>query len=171
MKRSLFWGVALMMALVLVEGLLPNPRLLQPVIGATRKDWNPASFWHHPWGESGVHKGIDIFARKGATVMAAQAGMVVYQGTLRRGGKVVLVMTPRGWFHYYAHLDTIRTRTGAWAVRGEPLGEAGNTGNAASTPPHLHYAIVSLIPRPWDIRWKPQGWKRMFYRNPSPLLP
>jgi membrane-bound metal-dependent hydrolase YbcI (DUF457 family) len=81
-----------------------------------------------------------------------------------------MVFHPRGWFHYYAHLDTLRTRRWSWVVQGEPLGEVGNTGNAAATPPHLHYAILSLAPRPWDIRWAPQGWKRMFYRNPSLYL-
>lgn len=41
----------------------PNhPRI--PVRAASRADWNPATFWHERWGRSGVHKGIDIFARK-----------------------------------------------------------------------------------------------------------
>jgi hypothetical protein len=29
-----------------------------PVQGATRADWHPHSFWYHPWGASGVHKGM-----------------------------------------------------------------------------------------------------------------
>lgn len=83
---------------------------------------------------------------------------------------MVLVLTPRGWLHYYAHLDSIQTRPGAWVVPGEPIGGVGATGNAAGMPPHLHYAVLTLVPRPWDIRWAPQGWKRMFYRDPGGLL-
>ncbi|MGZ4954639.1 MAG: hypothetical protein ACXV8Q_05960 [Methylobacter sp.] len=38
-----------------------------PVAGATATDWNPASFWYYPWGRSGTHKGIDIFAKAGGS--------------------------------------------------------------------------------------------------------
>lgn len=167
-RLKLLLGLGL--ALALAEALLPAPPVHQPVLGAGTRDWNATAFWHAPWGRSGVHKGIDIFARKGTPVMAAQPGLVVYRGTLAQGGKAVLVLTPRGWLHYYAHLGSMQTRPGAWLVAGEPFGEVGDTGNAAGKAPHLHYAIVTLVPRPWDIRWAPQGWKRMFYRDPGPLL-
>ena len=160
-----------LLAAALVEALSPASPFTQPVSGASRRDWHEESFWFAPWGISGVHKGIDIFARRGTTVMAAQPGLVLYRGTIEQGGKVVLVLTPRGWLHYYAHLDSIMTKPGAWVVPGEPIGEVGDTGNAAGKPTHLHYAVLTLVPRPWDIRWAPQGWKRMFYRDPGQLLP
>ena len=165
------WIFAILLAAALAESLSPAAPMEQPVAGANRQDWHPDSFWHGDWGTSGVHKGIDIFARRGTTVMAAQAGLVVYSGTIAQGGKVILVLTPRGWLHYYAHLDSIMTKRGAWVVPGEPIGEVGETGNAAGKPPHLHYAVLTIVPRPWDIRGSPQGWKRMFYRNPGALLP
>lgn len=51
-----------------------------PVQGATHADWNPRSFWYYPWGASGVHKGIDIFAPEGRPVLAATSGLVLVSG-------------------------------------------------------------------------------------------
>lgn len=160
----------LLVALMLVETYRPTPTLAQPVQGASAKDWNPKSFWHPHWGASGVHKGIDIFARRGTPVRAAASGLVLYQGALKQGGKVVLVLSPRGWFHYYAHLDRIAVETGVWLATSEPLGQVGSTGNAAGKPPHLHYAILSPIPRLQSFRPAKQGWKRVFYRDPGRLI-
>ena len=154
-----------------VEVIVPPAPLTQPVLGASRSDWNPQTFWFSPWGKSGVHKGIDIFAARGETVMAAQAGVVLWNGEIAQGGKVILVLTPRGWLHYYAHLNRFQTKPGAWVVAGEPIGEVGVSGNAAGKPAHLHYSVLTLVPRPWQMRWVPQGWKRAFYRDPGALLP
>lgn len=154
----------------LAEALIPPGPLTQPVLGASARDWNPRTLWRAPWGASGVHKGIDIFARHGETVMAAQSGLVLWRGSLAQGGKAILVVTPRGWLHYYAHLSRIQTRPGAWVVPGEPIGEVGDTGNAKGKSPHLHYAVLTLAPRPWEATLETQGWKRMFYRNPGLLL-
>ena len=162
-------GLALI-GLMLTEIYLPTRAVYQPVLGASAKDWNTSSFWHPHWGKSGVHKGIDIFARRGTPVLSAQSGLVVYRGSLEQGGKVVAVLSARGWLHYYAHLDGPGAKPGTWARKGTPIGRVGSTGNAAGKPPHLHYSIVSFIPKLTDFRPVRQGWKRMFYRNPSRLL-
>ncbi|TCJ12223.1 M23 family metallopeptidase [Parasulfuritortus cantonensis] len=167
-RRRLAVAVA---ALLVLESLLPAGGVAMPVAGAGRRDWNPASYWYAPWGESGVHKGIDIFARRGTPVRAAQAGLVVYRGEIARGGKVVLVLTARGWLHYYAHLGTLGAESGHWLATGDPVGTVGDSGNARGKPPHLHYAVVTLVPRPWAARPGAQGWKAMFYRDPGRLLP
>lgn len=161
-------GIALI-GLMLIESYVP-PALHQPVLGASARDWHPDSFWHPHWGKSGVHKGIDIFAKRGTPVMTAQSGLVIYRGNLEQGGKVVLVLSPRGWLHYYAHLDGITARPAAWVSAGETIGSVGSTGNALGKPPHLHYSILSPIPRLLAFRPVEQGWKRVFYRNPDALL-
>jgi peptidoglycan LD-endopeptidase LytH len=157
-------------ALLLIEAYRPAPVLAQPVHGASSKDWNPESFWHSHWGSSGVHKGIDIFAKRGTLVRSSESGLVVYRGTVKQGGKVVLIVSPRGWFHYYAHLDHTQAQTGSWVEPDDTLGTVGSTGNAVGKPPHLHYAIFSPIPRPQSFRLVAQGWKRMFYRDPASLI-
>ncbi|MFN8260884.1 MAG: hypothetical protein U0X41_08140 [Chitinophagales bacterium] len=46
----------------------------------------------------------------------------------------------------------------------------GTTGNAKGKPPHLHYAITTLLPYFWRIDNSPQGWNKMFYLNPISYL-
>ena len=58
-------GLTLLLALGL---LLPEGRQV-PVQGADSNDWHPQTFWYHPWGQSGVHKGVDIFAASGTPVL------------------------------------------------------------------------------------------------------
>ncbi|HET8707045.1 MAG TPA: M23 family peptidase, partial [Pseudomonadales bacterium] len=53
---------------------------------------------------------------------------------------------------------------------GKEIGKVGATGNAAGKPPHLHYAVISLLPYPWKIEGAIEGWKKMFYLNPSELI-
>lgn len=144
--------------------------ILIPVQGASSDDWNRDSFWREPWGRSGVHKGIDIFARKGTAALAAVSGLVIYRDELKLGGKVVIILGPKWRLHYYAHLDSVGVRFGQWVSRGQKVGEVGNSGNAIGKPTHLHYSILSFIPDPTRYSFKTQGWKRMFYLNPDELL-
>lgn len=160
MRRSL-----LVIAVLLLAGLFLPESGRMPVAGATEGDWHPDTFWYHPWGRSGVHKGVDIFAIKGTPVVASSAGLVLFRGELARGGNVVLVMGPKWRLHYYAHLDQT-VGNGIWIGAGEQLGSVGDTGNAAGKPPHLHYSLVSLLPLIWKADGAPQGWKKMFYLDP-----
>ena len=88
------------------------------------------------------HEGIDIFAKRGTAVVSATEGVVLRVGTNRLGGQVVWVLGPGGQRHYYAHLDRYADIENGQRVRpGTILGYVGTTGNAAGTPPHLHYGI------------------------------
>ena len=152
------------MLLVIALGLAVPERAIVPVLGATARDWHPESFWYSPWGASGVHKGIDIFAPGGTPALAAVPGIVVWRGELGIGGKVVAILGPRWRLHYYAHLDGF-TQAG-WVRRGDVVGQVGTTGNAAGKAPHLHYSVMSFLPLPWRITAEPQGWKKAFYLDP-----
>ena len=154
-------------AIILALGLLLPQREVIPVQHATSRDWNANSFWFAPWGKSGVHKGIDIFAKKGTPVIVSASGLVVYTGNIAMGGNVVAILGSQWRIYYYAHLASINTKTLSWASRGDPIGAVGNTGNAAGKPPHLHYSVLSLMPCPWRFSTQTQGYKKMFYMNPS----
>ncbi|GGX47095.1 M23 family metallopeptidase [Saccharospirillum salsuginis] len=162
--------ILVVIAVIVLVGLLLPERRWMPVDGATSADWHPQTFWYEPWGTSGTHKGIDIFGETGTAVEAATGGWVVYSGTLSKGGQVVAVLGPKWRFHYYAHLDTRAVRTGEWVAAGHRLGRLGASGNAAGKPPHLHYAIVSLVPLPWLATTESQGWKRAFFLDPGRWL-
>ena len=88
------------------------------------------------------HQGIDIFAPRGTPVLAAADGWVTRVGNTGLGGKVVWQRDEEGGQSlYYAHLDSQIARPGEYLRRGQVLGLVGNTGNARSTPPHLHFGI------------------------------
>lgn len=46
----------------------------------------------------------------------------------------------------------------------------GKGGNAANTPPHLHFGATTLYPRLWDIDDSPLVFQKCFYLNPIPQL-
>lgn len=89
-----------------------------------------------------IHRGVDIFARRGTPVLAVSAGRVNRVRDTRIGGKVVWVRDPvRNASVYYAHLDSQHVRDGQFVEPGDTVGFVGNTGNARTTPPHLHLGL------------------------------
>ena len=154
--------------LVLIAGYcLPyQPQI--PVASATNSDWNKKSFWAYPWGRSVTHKGIDIFAPKGKPILSATGGWVVASGQDDIGGNIVAVLGPKWRISYYAHLHENYTQKGQWLTKGDTIGSVGNSGNAAGKAPHLHYAVLSLLPYPWRYdNNAPQGYLKMFYLKPD----
>src|SRR5690606_32796626 len=112
-----------------------------PVAGG--KNTNIQSFWGaNRDGGRRSHEGIDIFAARGTPVVAVTDGYVTSTGDRGLGGK-------QGWLRdqnrnqslYYAHLDSIAKEGRRNVKVGDTLGFVGNTGNARTTPPHLHFGI------------------------------
>jgi murein DD-endopeptidase MepM/ murein hydrolase activator NlpD len=100
------------------------------------------------------HHGVDIFAPRGTPVLAAANGTVSRVRDTRRGGKVVwLNDEERGLRLYYAHLDSQFVASGARVQIGDTLGLVGNTGNARTTPPHLHFGVYRRGEGPVDPWW------------------
>ena len=103
------------------------------------------------------HEGVDIFAPRGTTVVAAHGGVAVWVGQNELGGNVVMIRDrERGLGHYYAHLDSQLVVEGEVVTRGQPIGLVGNSGNARTTPPHLHFGIYerrrgAIDPAPFII--------------------
>jgi murein DD-endopeptidase MepM/ murein hydrolase activator NlpD len=162
--------IVLSVLTLFVVGFVVPERIKIPVSGASKNDWNHKSFWFEPWGTSGVHKGIDIFAAIGRSVVSTTDGIVLYTGSLPKGGNVVVVLGPKWRFHYFAHLNTIDTSLFSFVWSGETIGTLGDSGNAKGKPPHLHYSIVRLLPAPWAIDSSTQGYKKAFFINPGSYL-
>jgi len=90
------------------------------------------------------HRGVDIFATRGTPVLAASDGVVTRANTTEVGGNVVWVSdASRNLRLYYAHLDTHTVERGQRVKAGDQLGTVGNTGNAITTPPHLHFGVYA----------------------------
>lgn len=89
-----------------------------------------------------AHRGVDIFAARGTPVLAATDGWVTRVETTRVGGNVIWIQPLFGNMRvYYAHLHEQWVRPGDFVTAGQPLGAVGNTGNAVTTPPHLHFGV------------------------------
>ena len=149
--------------------LIPQ-QLKMPVQGASAADYNAQSFWYYPWGKSVTHKGVDIFAKTGTAIHSSTRGIVLYAGQISLGGNFVIVLGPKWRLHYYAHLHEISTSSLSFVSQSTKIGTVGTSGNAAGKSPHLHYSILTLVPYPWRIDGSHQGWKKMFFLDPTSFL-
>lgn len=85
------------------------------------------------------HSGMDFSANIGTPVYATGNGKVVKVGWESGYGKLIKIDHGFGYVTWYAHLNDYKVRVGQKVVRGEVIGEVGNTGK--STGPHLHYEV------------------------------
>lgn len=108
-----------------------------------------------------THEGIDVFAPRGTPVVAVSGGRVTRVGNNRLGGKTVS-LSSEGYSFYYAHLDSQLVSMGHRVQAGDTLGLVGNTGNAITTAPHLHFGIYGRGRRSLDP---------MYFFRESPELP
>src|SRR5207244_12582129 len=71
-------------------------------------------------------KGMDIAGRKGAPVLAAANGRVVYAGAGLRGyGKLVIIKHNNTWLSAYAHNDNILVKEQQDVRKGQKIAEMG----------------------------------------------
>jgi len=117
------------------------PTFAFPVAGKTHRAIG--SFWGAPRdGGRRKHEGVDIFAKRGTPILAPVDGYVRFVGERGIGGKVVWLRDhKRGQSLYFAHLDELIAKQGTYVKIGDTLGTVGNTGNARTTPPHLHFGV------------------------------
>jgi murein DD-endopeptidase MepM/ murein hydrolase activator NlpD len=88
------------------------------------------------------HEGIDIFAEHGTRAIAVADGVITQVAHTNIGGLIVWQHDPlRGVEYYYAHLSAQDVQVGQQVSAGTTIGRVGNTGNARTTPPHLHFAV------------------------------
>lgn len=86
------------------------------------------------------HRAIDIGARTGTPIVAADHGYVVVVAHTDGGyGRMVMVDHGNGYVSLYAHMDSIFVRQGENVAKGQELGTVGNTGYSSG--PHLHFEI------------------------------
>ncbi len=87
-----------------------------------------------------MHRGVDIAAPAGMAVRAACAGVVVSSGYEKGYGNTVVVRHPGGFETRYAHLSSLKVKTGDEVQASGIVGTVGSTGH--STGPHLHFELI-----------------------------
>jgi hypothetical protein len=143
------YGMSLERATALVAGPFPVAGL---------------AWWTDDWhacrdGCRRLHEGLDIFARDGTPLVAVADGVVTQKTTGGLAGIGVEITDQRNIEYFYAHLSgwADRLREGMRVRRGQVIGYVGNTGNAVSTPPHLHFEYQPngrpRPPKPHVDRW------------------
>jgi murein DD-endopeptidase MepM/ murein hydrolase activator NlpD len=97
--------------------------------------------WHH---------GVDIFAPLGAPVLAVADGTLFRVGWNDVGGNRLWLRDGAGNEFYYAHLSAYSplAQEGRQVRAGDVVGFVGTTGDAAGTPPHLHFEV-----HPRELLW------------------
>jgi murein DD-endopeptidase MepM/ murein hydrolase activator NlpD len=120
-----------------------------------------------PWITSGWHHGEDIFAQLGTPLLAVADGTVFSVGWNDLGGYRLWLRDRDGNEFYYAHMSAFSpfAVNGQQVKAGTVLGFMGNSGDAETTPYHLHFEIhpVGLLymgydgvvnPYPYLMAWK-----------------
>lgn len=88
----------------------------------------------------GKHDGIDIKAKEGTPVKAAEDGKVVYVNSSMRGyGNIVIIMHKDDYYTVYAHNKENLVRMGDKVSKGDVVASLGSTGNASTE--HLHFEV------------------------------
>ncbi len=91
------------------------------------------------------HQGIDIMADRGTPLVAVNDGVIakLSRAETSLGGVYVWLRRADGVQYYYAHMDAIAEglEVGTRISVGQVVGTVGNTGDARSAPPHLHFEI------------------------------
>jgi murein DD-endopeptidase MepM/ murein hydrolase activator NlpD len=135
---------------------VPAPEApLCPVQGAGK--WDFANSFGAPREGHRFHQGNDIFAKRGTPVIAG------VDGTIRtvdggRAGLGYYLDGVDGVTYYGAHMNERKVGDGQRVKRGDVIGTVGNTGNASSTPTHLHFEVkpgngASIDPYPLLRTW------------------
>jgi murein DD-endopeptidase MepM/ murein hydrolase activator NlpD len=167
--------------------VLPAPPTVTPKLTANRyvfPVYGPSAYgdtFGAPRGDvsGGWHHGDDIFAPLGAPVLAVADGTVFSVGWEDIGGYRLWLRDTGGNEFYYAHLSayTALAVNGRHVRAGDVLGFVGNTGDAATTPFHLHFEVhpVSMLYLGYDGAVDPtkylDAWKRLEDVRILPAVP
>ena len=86
------------------------------------------------------HHGIDIGARRGTPIRAAERGTVEFSGWGPTGyGLMIIIKHPGKLTTVYAHNSRNLVRKGNRVKRGQRIARVGKTGRASG--PHVHFEV------------------------------
>ena len=90
-----------------------------------------------------MHKGIDLMADVGVTVLSAKSGKVISATQNRGMGKYIIIRHADNYITIYGHLSEILVRKNDSVRQGQVIGRVGKTGNARPRDmlAHLHFEI------------------------------
>ena len=90
---------------------------------------------------AGQHRGIDIGAPSGATVLAPASGTVSFVGTVPVSGRTLTIQTPDGYSVTLTHLGSTSARRGETVAEESVVGTIGPSGEVEHDVPYVHLGI------------------------------
>ena len=94
---------------------------------------------HPVEGQERFHYGIDLACEKGEIIRAFADGTVTAVAESTELGKYVELTHTDGYTTLYAHCSRINASAGQTVKMGDPIAEAGDTGDATGY--HLHFEL------------------------------
>lgn len=110
------------------------------------------------YGTMRFHAGMDFAAKTGTDIYATGNGTVIHADWRQGYGKCVIIDHGFNYQTLYAHMNEYNVRVGQKVVRGEKIGEVGNTGK--STGSHLHYEV--------HVKGKPDNPAKYYFMDLTP---
>ena len=90
-------------------------------------------------GRQAFHSGVDFPGVVGTEILAAAGGVVTAAEVHSEYGKMIEVDHDNGLTTRYAHLSKMTIKVGDIVLKGQRIGDLGQTGRA--TGPHLHFEV------------------------------
>lgn len=87
------------------------------------------------------HDGLDISAKVGTPILAAEDGRVIYAKRMSTYGNLIVVKHAGGYFTAYAHSSELFVKPGQLVKRGQKISLVGLTGRTYGS--HLHFEVHS----------------------------
>lgn len=112
---------------------------VHPICKTTIKKYGGAVTSKQGWRDGKRHNGVDINCDQWDSIQSAFSGRVRFAKEYEGYGKVVIVRHYNGLETLYAHLASIKVKTGQFIKAGDLIGLAGSTGNSEGS--HLHFEI------------------------------
>jgi len=159
-KTKIWWSIGYRMAGSYGTGRIERAAAKLKNLGQSaslRKLYSPfiiggPAHWTDTWGvprraeegELRPHLGQDVYCRYGDPVLATERGTVEFTGD-PLGGLVAKLHGRSGSSFYYGHLARFNTKdlsSGDRVATGDVIGFCGRSGNAQTTPAHVHFALI-----------------------------
>lgn len=86
------------------------------------------------------HLAVDIAAKEGESIKAAEEGTVIFANFTADTGYVMIILHNNGMITAYKHNSIVYKKAGDFVEKGEVIAAVGNTGEL-TTGPHLHFEV------------------------------
>ncbi len=136
------------------DGMFQSPAVYQYYnsLFGTRRTYNGS-------GETTFHTGVDFGGGITLPIYSPASGTVVFAGPLTVRGNTVFIDHGLGIYSGFFHMNNFTVNTGDPVMKGQQIGEVGNTGRIDGTDSyygagaHLHWELwangIQVDPLPW----------------------